>query len=310
MSQSLAESYLAMLRIRLVEEKVIQAGAAGLISGSTHLCIGQEAIPVGACSVLRADDPLIATYRGHGWALARGVPPVDLLAEIMGRESNLNGGRAGSAYLSAPQHHFYGENSIVGAGVPVALGLAMACQRAGDGRVPLVSIGDGAMNQGNVHESLNMASVLGIPLIVMVENNGYVEMTPSAMLTAVPAAARAAAYAIPAFETDGNDPTAVAATVAEARSLAVSKGTAVLVEAHTHRLAGHFSGDAQVYRPVGELESKRADDPLTRAEAKLTSEEIEAIRAQVGLEVDAAFTQATEIPPPAAEGAMDYVYSS
>ena len=168
MSQSLAESYLAMLRIRLVEEKVIQAGAAGLISGSTHLCIGQEAIPVGACSVLRADDPLIATYRGHGWALARGVPPVDLLAEIMGRESNLNGGRAGSAYLSAPQHHFYGENSIVGAGVPVALGLAMACQRAGDGRVPLVSIGDGAMNQGNVHESLNMASVLGIPLIVRV----------------------------------------------------------------------------------------------------------------------------------------------
>ena len=310
MNQSLAESYGAMLTIRLVEEKLMEALSLGLISGSVHLCIGQEAIPVGACSALRPDDPLIATYRGHGWVLARGVPPADLMAEVMGRESSLNGGRGGSAYLSAPDRYFYGENSIVGAGLPVALGLGIACQREGKGRLPLVSIGDGAMNQGNVHESLNMASVLRVPMLVLVENNGYAEMTPSGLLTAVPAAARAAAYAIPGLETDGNDPIAVADTVARARELALSERTAVLIEAHTHRLAGHYSGDAQAYRPIGEVDSKKAFDPLTRAEAGLTPAEVDSIRNSAIRELNDAFTRATQTPAPAAEGAREHVYSS
>lgn len=309
MPPSLADSYRQMLTIRLVEEKLMEALALGLISGSTHLCIGQEAIPVGACAALRSDDPLIATYRGHGWALARGVPPAELMAEIMGRDSALNGGRAGSAYLSAPEYHFYGENSIVGAGVPIALGLAIACQRSGEGRVPVVSIGDGAMNQGNVHESLNMASVLGIPLIIVVENNGYAEMTPSALLTAVPAAARAAAYAIPAIETDGNDPDAVFDAVSAARSQAVSASKPVLIEAHTHRLAGHYSGDAQAYRPVGEVEARRASDPLTRTESRLSSADFAEVQDRVQREVVSAFAQAQAMQVPDAEQVADHVYS-
>lgn len=308
MSDSIADLYRGMLTVRRIEEKVMLALSQGLVSGSTHLCIGQEAIPVGACAALRTDDPIIATYRGHGWVLARGVDPADLLGEIMGRESALNGGRAGSAYLSAVDHAFYGENSIVGAGVPIALGLGLACKSSGDGTVPLVSIGDGAMNQGNVHEALNMASVLKVPLILVVENNGYAEMTPSSMLTAVPAAQRAAAYGIPGVEVDGNDPVAVFRAVAEARDTTMSTGVPVLVEAHTHRLVGHYSGDAQVYRPPGELEAWRLHDPLVRAEAELPPEEVH----RIGLEVDHlaedAFTRAAQMPYPSGQEATTHVY--
>jgi TPP-dependent pyruvate/acetoin dehydrogenase alpha subunit len=302
--------YRRMLLIRRVEERVMQALAQGLVSGSTHLCIGQEAVPVGACEALRPDDPLIATYRGHGWLLARGVEPEQLFAEIMGRESSLNGGRAGSAYMSAAAHHVYGENSIVGAGVPIAVGLGLACRSAADGNVPLVSIGDGAMNQGNVHESLNMASVLRIPLLVVVENNGYAEMTPSSTLTAVPAAQRAAAYGIQGVEVDGNDPAAVFEVVAAARSASLEAQRPVLVEAHTHRLAGHYSGDAQAYRPAGELDEKRLADPIVLARRALP--EADAVRIEEDIErtVDEAFELATSMPAPVAEEARTHVYSS
>ncbi len=271
-SPSLEVLYEQMIVIRLIEEELLRGVQDGRIAGSTHLCIGQEAIPVGACAALGPGDPVIATYRGHGWALARGVPPEELVAEVFGRDSALNGGRGGSAYLSAPQYGFYGENSIVGAGVPMALGLGLACARRYSDRIPLVSIGDGAMNQGNVHESLNMASVLGVPVIVLVENNGYVEMTPSKMLTAVAATARASAYAVAAFEVDGNDPLAVLEVVSLARSYALERVCPVLVEAHTRRLGGHYSGDAQQYRPAGEIEEWKKTDPLLTVRNKLTAD--------------------------------------
>lgn len=301
--------YRSILTIRTIEERVMQALTQGLVSGSTHLCIGQEAVPVGACEALRDDDPLITTYRGHGWLLARGVDPVDFFAEILGRDSALNGGRAGSAYMSAAEHHVYGENSIVGAGVPIAVGLGLACRRAGDGRIPVVSIGDGAMNQGNVHESLNMASVLRIPMIVVVENNGYAEMTPSAMLTAVPAAQRAAAYAMVGLEVDGNDPQAVRDVVAGARSTSLESGRPVLVEAHTHRLGGHYSGDAQAYRPAGELEKHRQSDPLVQGRKLLSEEQAGRVEADVAMLVEDAFERAVAIAAPKAEEAGTHVYA-
>ncbi len=299
-----------MVEIRLIEEELYRAVQDGRVAGSTHLCIGQEAVPVGACAALSADDPVIATYRGHGWALARGVPAVQLVAEILGRNSELNGGRGGSAYLSGPQHGFYGENSIVGAGVPIALGLAMACARAGRGAVTLVSIGDGAMNQGNVHEALNMAAVLGVPLIVVVENNGYVEMTPSDLLTAVPATRRADAYAMTAFSVDGNDPVAVAEVIGQARSAAVAGPRPVLVEAMTRRLGGHYSGDAQQYRPPGELEEWRLSDPLTLARERLP-QDVTLARDRAAREVVSdVFAQAERMPLPDPTGVTEDVYAS
>lgn len=301
--------YRDMLRIRLIEEELLRCVQDGRVIGSTHLCIGQEAIPVGACRALDAADPVVATYRGHGWALAKGVPPVQFIAEVMGRNSALNGGRGGSAYLSAPDYAFMGENSIVGAGLPVALGLALAHHRRATGLIPLVSIGDGAMNQGNVHESLNMGSVLGLPFIVVVENNGYSEMTPSADLTAVSAAERASAYAIMSFEVDGNDPRAVCDTVRLARQAARANQRPVLVEAHTKRLGGHYSGDAQAYRPKGEAEEWGLLDPLVRIRALIEAESVDAITSEVSAEVSAAFAEAAQIPQPPMEEVMAHVYS-
>lgn len=309
MGESLTGLYRKMLLIRRVEERLLEALGQGLVAGSMHLCIGQEAIPVGTCDSLNPDDPIISTYRGHGWALARGVPPSALVAEVMGRDSELNGGRAGSAYFSAADYHFYGENSIVGAGVPIALGLGLACKREGGNRVPVVSIGDGAMNQGNVHESLNMASVLKIPLLVIVENNGYAEMTPSALLTAVAAAKRAAGYGIEGVEVDGNDPTAVAQTIAKARARSLATSMPILVEAHTHRLAGHYSGDAQAYRPQGELDSMRHGDPLVLAAEHMSSDSVALLRVEVEAAVQIAFDTAAATPSPDPKGAREHVFS-
>ena len=304
------DDYRDMLRIRLIEEELLKCVQDGRVIGSAHLCIGQEAIPVGACRALKSDDPVVATYRGHGWALAKGVPPVQFIGEVMGRDSTLNGGRGGSAYLSSPDHAFMGENSIVGGGLPMTLGLAMAHQRRATGLIPAVSIGDGAMNQGNVHESLNMGSVLGIPFIVIVENNGYAEMTPSTDLTATPAAVRAAAYAIEAIEVDGNSASAVAEATRRARELAISTQRPVMVEAHTRRLGGHYSGDAQAYRPKGELEEWGRLDPLTRARSLLDPTVAVATYQQVVAEVADAFARAARLPAPLEEEAMKHVYAN
>jgi TPP-dependent pyruvate/acetoin dehydrogenase alpha subunit len=302
--------YAAMYRIRRAEEAILDLVRNREIAGSVHLCIGQEAIPVGACAALGADDPVIATYRGHGWALARGVPLVELLAETLGRDSALNGGRGGSAYLSGPQYGFFGENSIVGAGVPMALGLALSARFRDADRVPVVSVGDGALNQGAVHESLNMASVLDAGLLVLVENNGYAEMTPSDALTAVAAASRAPAYAIEALEVDGNDPAAVAQCVSAARAHARSDRRPILIEAHTRRLGGHYSGDVQHYRPAGELEAWRAGDPLIRAAESIGPDELAEVRGEVDSEIEAALAQARDRRLPDPTTATDHVYTS
>jgi TPP-dependent pyruvate/acetoin dehydrogenase alpha subunit len=306
----LGTDYRAMYRIRRFEETLAQLVQSGEISGSVHLCVGQEAIPVGACRALLPDDPVIATYRGHGWALARGVPLDAAFAEILGRNSDLNGGRAGSLNLAAPQYGFYGENAIVGAGVPIALGLGLAAKVHGEDRVAIVSIGDGAMNQGVVHETLNMGSVLSVPLVLVVENNGYVEMTPSGVLTAVPAAERAKAYRVPSWEVDGDDVDAVANLVADARELAVDDNTPVVIEAHTHRLLGHYSGDAQTYRPRGEIEAWRAAEPLTRVPADdATAARLAQIRFEVDTEVQAALDAARQVEFPSTNDVMRHIYA-
>jgi TPP-dependent pyruvate/acetoin dehydrogenase alpha subunit len=306
----LGTDYRAMYRIRRFEQTLLELVQSGEVSGSTHLCVGQEAIPVGACRALHPDDPVIATYRGHGWALARGVPLVAAFAEILGRDSELNGGRAGSLNLAAPQYGFYGENAIVGAGVPIALGLSLAAKVQGEDRVAIVSIGDGAMNQGVVHETLNMGSVLSIPLVLVVENNGYVEMTPSAVLTAVPAAERAKAYRVPSWEVDGDDVDAVAQLVAEARAVAIDDNTPVVIEAHTHRLLGHYSGDAQAYRPRGEVEAWRAVEPLTRVPTDdATGARLAQIRSEVDTEVQTALDAARQIELPSTDHVMRHIYA-
>ncbi len=300
--------YERMYTIRRFEERVLALVTDREITGSVHLCIGQEAIPAGACAALEADDAVVGTYRGHGWAIARGVPLTEMFAELLGRRSGIGGGRGGSAYLMAPGYGFLGENSIVGAGVPMATGAALARKLQGRPSVGVVSIGDGAMNQGSVHESLNLASVLSLPLVIVVENNGWAEMTPADALTAVPAHERAAAYRIHGTLTDGNDPVAVAEAVRAARATALRDNRPALVEAMTQRLVGHYSGDAQAYRPAAELAAARQADPLPRLAARI-GDEAGAARDRVDAELETALTAARNYPPADPSDAMTGIYA-
>ncbi|MGW6458370.1 thiamine pyrophosphate-dependent dehydrogenase E1 component subunit alpha [Streptomyces sp. NPDC055078] len=260
-----------MLRIRYFEEEVARLRAAGDVVGSVHLCNGQEAIYAGACAALDLSrDAVFPTYRGHGWTLACGAPPYPLFAELLGRESGINGGRGGSAYLTAPDHGMYGENSIVGAGAPIAAGAALAATFDGSGRVALAAFGDGALNQGAVHEAMNFAAVRGLPVIFLVENNHYSELTPiAAMVRVEKLFKRASGYGMPGARIDGNDPHAVRQAVGEAVRRARAGEGPVLLEAMTQRIVGHYIGDAQHYRPAGELDQAIAAEPIGRLVAVL-----------------------------------------
>lgn len=299
----LADQFAAMLRIRRFEERIEKMRHAGEVIGSVHLCIGQEAIPVGARAALEERDALFSTYRGHGWALACGVPAEALFGELLGKRTGVNGGRGGSAYFSAPSHGFYGENSIVGGGAPIAAGAALAARYDGSGAVALTAFGEGAMNQGSVHEALNFAAAYDLAVIFVVENNGYSELTPTkAMVRDDELWKRAAAYGIPGVRVDGNDPGAVREAVAEAAARARAGEGPTLVEAMTERLVGHYIGDGEAYRRDGEVAAAREREPLVVARAALldggmSADDLDALVAGVEAEVDAAADAALAAEP-------------
>lgn len=303
-------TYRAIATIRRFEERCLALKAEGRIHGSLHLCSGQEAIPVGACRALEPHDALTVTYRGHGWAIARGIPLSHLFAELMGRDSPLCGGRGGSAYFSSAEHGFLGENSIVGAGVPVAAGAALAARYDGSGAVSLVSIGDGAMNQGSVHEALNFAAVLTLPLVVVLENNRYSELTPiAAMIPTETLVERAAAYGVPGVRVDGNDADDVEAATREAVARARAGARPTLIEALTERLVGHYDLDPQHYRPRGEIEAATEREPLTRLRASIGAERAVELDREVEQLLEAALDEAERVPFPDPSTAAEHVYA-
>ncbi len=312
-SADLFDTYRDLLRIRRFEERLLTLHAEGRIQGSMHLCPGQEAIPVGACRALSEHDYLMATYRGHGWAVARGIPLDDLFAEMLHRNSPLCGGRGGSAYFSALPYGFLGENSVVGAGVPIAVGSALAARYDADESVTLVDIGDGAMNQGAVHEATNFAAVYDLPLVIMVENNVYSEMTPIRDMVRIDKLSeRAAAYGIPGTTIDGNDVEAVSAAVEQAVARARRGDGPSLIEAMTERIMGHYTGDLEHYRPAGEVEEAKKHEPIARlrsiAEERGQSAECDRVTAEVETEIEAALERALSVPPPDPASAKDFVY--
>jgi pyruvate dehydrogenase E1 component alpha subunit len=260
-----------MLIIRGFEEEVRRLRLEGDIVGSVHLCIGQEAIPLGVVDALDLSrDTVGSTYRGHGWLLATGVDLRDAFAELLGRETGTNGGRGGSAYLSAPSHGFLGENSIVGAGAPIACGAALAGMHDGSGRIAVTAFGDGAMNQGALLESLNFAVAFSLPVIFVCENNGWSELTPIADMVADPVLInRAAAFGIRSVRVDGNDPHAVLAEAQNAVEYARAGAGPVFIEAMTERIAGHYIGDPETYRTEADHERLAAQDPLPRERKRL-----------------------------------------
>ncbi len=305
-----------MLIIRRFEERCLELSTATppAMAGSLHFCAGQEAIPVGAIASLEPGDRVVATYRGHGWALERGVGVGELLAECLHRASGVNGGRAGSPYVMAPWLGFVGENSIVGAGVPIAAGCALASVFLDTGRIAVVSFGDGAVNQGALHEGIAFAAARRLPVVLVCENNGWSEMTPITETVPFPRLAdRASGYGIPAVTIDGCDPFAVRDAIAEAATRARQGAGPTFVECETVRLMAHYNRDIEHYRPADDLEAARARDPIPRAraaaEASHSTADVEDVEREVQEAIDAATEMALSAPTPDPGTAQMHVVS-
>ena len=244
----------------------------GQIQGTTHLCQGQEAVSVGAISAMRPGDVQTNTYRGHGEALALGMSPEVAFAEMMGKASGASRGVGGSMHLIDFTKGNIGANAIVGAGIPIALGAAMAFKLRGEARVAITFFGDGATNIGTFHESLNMAALWSAPLVLIVVNNLYAEYSPLRDTTATEDLARRAdPFGIPGTIVDGQDVKAVHGATVAAVERARTGGGPTLLEMKTYRYRGHSRSDPARYRPSGELEAWKARDPIVLLGADLAT---------------------------------------
>jgi pyruvate dehydrogenase E1 component alpha subunit len=305
-----------MLEIRSFEDEVQRLFLQNLVRGSTHLYQGQEAVAVGACSALREGDTMSCTYRGHGAVLAMGAPLDRSLAEILGKENGLCGGKGGSMHLTDMTVGALGSFAIVGAQLPFTAGAALAAQVLETGAVSVAFFGDGATNIGAFHEALNLASVWKLPAIFICENNLYGEYSPLAWTTAVRRIAdRGAAYAMAAEQVDGNDVLAVRETVAAAAERARAGEGPTLLEALTYRQMGHSRTDPGAYRPAGELDRWLERDPIVLFERALTeagtasAEDLEQVRAEAQTAVSEASDRARAWPEPAAESRFTDVFA-
>jgi TPP-dependent pyruvate/acetoin dehydrogenase alpha subunit len=308
--------YRTMLLIRCFEERVAECFAAGEIPGLIHLSTGQEAVAATVGALLRPDDLVSATHRGHGQCLAKGAEPARVMAELFGRATGCCRGKGGSMHLCDLARGVLGTNGVVGANLPIAVGTALAARLRGTGQVTVAFFGDGAANTGAAHEALNLAAVWSLPVVFVCENNLYAEFTPQAVHTRVPRiAARAAAYGIPGVTVDGNDVPALFGAAAAAVHAARAGAGPTLLEAMTYRHRGHHEGDPMGYRPREELEVWRARDPIRRfrgwlAERGWLGEEDGArLVAEVQAEVDRATEFARRSPWPEAGAALEDVYA-
>ena len=250
----LVEMQRRMLVIRGFEERVAGLYRDGLVPGFVHLSIGQEASAVGACWPLRPDDVITSTHRGHGHCLAKGLDPVGMFAELMGRDQGTNRGRGGSMHIADPTLGIFGANGIVAAGLPIAVGAATAAQLRDDGPVAVAFFGDGAAAQGAFHEALNLAAVWRLPVIFFCENNGYSEFSAAADQHAATLEAPCRRLrARPTWRVDGNDVVATASVMRGHRPGRPTGGGPALVEAPTYRWHGHYEGDPQRYRTPDEV---------------------------------------------------------
>ncbi len=259
-----------MLRIRRFEEKCAELYSAGKIRGFLHLYIGEEAVAVGAMQALDWEDAIVATYREHGHALARGVPADRLMAEMYGKHEGCSRGRGGSMHVFDAQTRFYGGNAIVGGGLPIAVGLALADKLMGRSRVTACFFGDGAVAEGEFHESLNLAALWKLPVLFLCENNLYAMGTRLERAQSQPdLAAKARSYLVPAEPVDGMDVIAVErATKRVAKAVRRGDGPAFL-EFRTYRFRAHSMFDAELYREKSEVETWKARDPIALLAARL-----------------------------------------
>jgi len=307
-SRDLVDLLRRMWLIRAFEEKVSALYAAREIQGLVHLGIGQEAVAVGTCSLLRREDYVFGGHRSHGHAIAKGADINRLLAEIAGRASGYCMGKGGSMHIAAPEVGFVTATGVVGGTIPLALGAAFAAKVKKKGQLAMVFFGDGAGQAGPFHESLNIASLWKLPVIFVCENNGYAEFTPLSAHTKIERLAQhAKTYGIAASTVDGNDLLAVRQAALKAIEKARSGKVPIFIECLTHRLRGHYEGDPAKYRELSQLAEWKKKDPIARftkvlkASKSITEKQTQAVEreARALVEKAAAFALASPWPAPA-----------
>ncbi len=312
----LTSLYRTMRLIRRFEERVVELVNRDEIPGVTHEYVGQEAVATGVCAALRPDDVITSTHRGHGHILAKGGDPRRMMAELMGKASGYNRGRGGSMHIADLSLGIYGANGIVGAGTPIACGAALAAKLARSDRVAVSFFGDGGMNQGVVHEALNLAAIWKLPVVFVCENNGYaISASISEMAAVERLADRAAAYGMPGTSVDGMDVLSVHAAASEAVERARTGAGPTLVECRTYRFVGHFTAEKArgiKYRSDEEIARWRERDPLLTYPQWLSQQGIgdpARVEAEVEALLDEAVAFARQSPFPEAEEALDGMYA-
>ncbi|MDI3532509.1 MAG: acetoin:2,6-dichlorophenolindophenol oxidoreductase subunit alpha [Synergistaceae bacterium] len=308
--------YQKMVEIRKFDLKVDELFKKNMIWGTCHLYVGEEATAVGTCAALESDDYITSTHRGHGHCIAKGADIKRMMAELLGKETGYCKGRGGSMHIVDVSTGNLGANGIVGAGIPIATGAALASKRRKDGKVTVCFFGDGAVNVGPFHESLNMASIWKLPVVYVCENNQYAMSTSVQKATAVrDIAVRGQSYDMPGVVVDGNDVIAVFETVSEAVNRARRGEGPTLVESKTYRFFGHSKSDPRVYRSREEEQMWMAKDPIPRfanllkEKGMATEEELKSIDELVDKEMEEALEFALNSPLPKLEEIAKYVYA-
>ncbi len=303
--------------IRRFEEGAEDAYTRGLIHGTMHLSIGQEASALGICMPLKEDDQITSTHRGHGHCIAKGAEVDRMFAEFFGKTTGYCKGRGGSMHIADVSKGNLGANGIVAGGIPIAVGAALSAKMQKNGKVVICFFGDGANNEGAFHESLNMASIWKLPVVFVCENNGYGMSTSTARSTAVAnIAERAAAYAMPGFTVNGNDFSAVAEIATAAIDRARRGEGPTLIETKTYRHRGHSKSDRNRYRTKEEIEEWKAlRDPISLFETELKQfgimddAAIATVRAAVDAEIAAGIAFAKDSPLPSTADVLNFVYT-
>lgn len=318
-SVTAAEAYRKMRLIRRFEERVVELVDRNEIAGVTHEYIGQEAVAVGVCLALDGRDVLTSTHRGHGHLLARGADPGRMMAELMGRTSGLNRGCGGSMHIADFGLGVLGANGIVAAGSPIATGAAWVLKRDDSGGVAVTFFGDGALNQGVLHEAMNLASIWDLPVVFVCENNRYAVTTSAASSSRSAPIDRAAAAGLRTFEVDGMDVSAVNVAAADAVRTARVESRPSFIDFQTYRFVGHQTAERTTtwrYRPDGELDAWLARDPITTWRSQLVTlghqsdEALDAIDRAIEEQLDAAVEFARSSRLPNGPEALAYAYAS
>ena len=309
MAEPAERLYRTMAAIRAFETSSERLLKRGELTGNVHLSIGQEAVAAGVCDVLRRDDHITTTHRGHGHCLAKGGDPERMYAELLGRSTGYCGGKAGSMHIADPATGNLGATAIVGGGIAIAAGAALSAQVRGTDQVAVAFFGEGAVAEGSFHEALNLAAVWGLPLVLVCENNQYAELTPVRVHLRAPVHRLAGPHGVSGVLVDGNDALAVRDAAATAVARARAGDGPALLECTTYRWSGHYVGDPERYRSKEEVADWRARDPIARLAAVVGAERAAAIHAEVEGELTAAAERALAAPMVTADALLEHVWS-